>query len=164
MQLHIWKQKEIENYLLLPAVIKRSIEQSLPKRTAAPTVEEISQKLIEIAEALKDDVVDGLATEILSRDRKLALSTANKRARERVDSVRAEKGSILSLISGKTAISRLSEWSQDEFGVQLNAAKLARLMRQGEIPAEIRSVLSAIESQEPFESQAQLARTAVAQP
>jgi len=151
VQLHIWTQKEIENYLLSPEVVGRAIEQSLPKRTAAPTVREISVKLIEIGDALRDEVIDGLATEILARDRKLAASTANKRARERIDLVRAQSGNILSLISGKTAVSRLSEWSQKEFGVQINASKLARQMRQAEVPEEIRSVMAAIESQEPFE-------------
>ena len=59
---------------------------------------------------------------------------------------------ILPLVSGKTAISRLSEWSQKEFGVQISAMKLARQMRPADIPEEVSKLITAIEAQLPFET------------
>lgn len=152
VELHIWTLKEIENFLLSPDTIKRTIEHCIPRRAAAPGREEIYNKLVEIGEALKDEVIDNCATEIQARDRKLAVSTVYARARERVASVEKQDGNILSLVPGKAAISRLSEWSQTEFGVQLNSTRLAEQMSQAEIPTELRDVLDAIESQQPFKS------------
>jgi predicted ATP-dependent endonuclease of OLD family len=150
VQLHIWEQKEIENYLLSPEAIQRVIEKSLPRRASGPSSDEVYTKLIEISEAMKDDVIDGLATEILSRERKLVVGTANKRARDKLGCVTASQGSLLSLASGKTVISRLSDWSQSEFGVQLSSIKIVREMSVSEIPREVQQVLAAIEDQEAF--------------
>jgi energy-coupling factor transporter ATP-binding protein EcfA2 len=160
VQLHIWSQEEIENYLLCPDAIQRVIEQSLPKRAVGPTSDEVYGKLLEIADSMKDEVTDGLATEILARERKLAVATANKGARDLIESARKSSGNILSLVSGKTVISRLSEWSQREFGVQISSIKLARQMRQSEIAPELREVITAVETQNPFASGA--SATAVA--
>jgi ABC-type multidrug transport system ATPase subunit len=162
VQLHIWEQKEIENYLLSPEAIQRVVEKSLPRRASGPSSDEVYTKLIEISEAMKDDVIDGLATEILSRERKLVVGTANKRAREKLDCVTASQGSLLSLASGKTLISRLSDWSQSEFGVQLSSIKIVREMSVSEIPREVQQVLAAIEDHEAFDFNAATISSAVA--
>ncbi len=52
----------------------------------------------------------------------------------------------LSMISGKAAISKLSEWSKDEFGVQVNSQVLARSINKNEIADEVRIVLTAFEN------------------
>lgn len=152
VQLHIWSRKEIENYLLSAQLIYRVIEASLARRTTGPTAKEIHQKMVLIASSLSTDVHDGLATEILARDRKLTLATANKRARERIEATEARDGNILALVPGKTAISRISEWSQNEFGVSITPIKLAREIRVSELPREVQNVVSAIERLEPFEN------------
>lgn len=151
VQLHIWSRKEIENYMLSSTLIQRVIAKSLSKRTASPTEEEVRDKLREIAEGLRDEVLDGLATEISARNRKLTFGTVNKRARERVQEVCDQKGDFLSLIPGKAAISRLSQWSQSEFGVQISPLKLARQIHRAELATEVQSVMTAIEMLQHFD-------------
>jgi hypothetical protein len=48
-------------------------------------------------------------------------------------------------------ISKLSDWSQKQFGVQLNALKLARNAYPDEIDEELVAVLSAIETSQSFD-------------
>ena len=151
VQLHIWSRKEIENYMLSATLIQRVINQSVSRRTVPPTVAEVEEKLREIGESLRQEVLDGLATEIWASDHKLALGTVNKRARERIETTRKQEGHFLSLVSGKSAISRLAQWSQSEFGVQLNALKLAQKMDPSELATEVQCVITAIETLQPFE-------------
>ena len=55
VQLHIWKRKEIENYLLIPSVIGRFIATRVTRRKIAPTLKEVTQKLEEICLELRDE-------------------------------------------------------------------------------------------------------------
>lgn len=56
----------------------------------------------------------------------------------------------LTVISGKEAIHRLAAWSSKQFGVSLNAVKLAKELTHSEISEEIQDLLTAIEEEEPF--------------
>jgi hypothetical protein len=51
----------------------------------------------------------------------------------------------LGIVSGKTAISRISEWAQDSFGISLTAYLLARALLPAELDAELVSIMKAIE-------------------
>lgn len=146
VQLHIWSAKEIENYLLVPSLIQRTISSITPERTVPPTVDEVAEVLRSISSALRDEVLDGLASEILARDRKLALGTANKRARERLGEAVRIDGNFLRICPGKAIISSISEWSQRQFGVQISPIRLARNAHRDEIDPELMSVLSSIEN------------------
>ena len=53
VRLHIWLRKEIENYLVLPGTIQRVIAQGCDE---PPSVDEITAKLLQIAESNKNDV------------------------------------------------------------------------------------------------------------
>lgn len=145
IQLHIWKRKEIENYLLVPAVICRAIERGIQKKGASPTTAEIEQKLEEIADALRLDVLNLMASEFFEEDRKSGFAGANKQALDRVDKVWKSLDGKLTVISGKEAIHRLAEWASKQFGVSLNALKLAKELTRLEIDPELQEVLTAIE-------------------
>jgi hypothetical protein len=157
VELHIWSMKEIENFLLVPGLIQRAISRTLPARVASPTEEEVRDVLLGIVNGFREEVLDGLATEILARDRKLALATANKQARDRLEGVVKKNGSFARLAPGKAVISKLSDWSQRQFGVQLNPLKLARNAYRDEIDEEVVDVLSAIETTQTFNKHKQAA-------
>lgn len=149
VQLHIWRRKEIENYLLIPAAIQRLIADRAPARVTAPSVNEVTATVNETTANMQDLVLDNLANEILIRER-CALQHANQRARQIVLQAWADPATRLELVPGKEMISRLSDWAQRNFGVSLNAGAIASSMRAEEIPEEMRSVLSAIEANVPF--------------
>jgi len=146
VQLHVWTAKEIENYFLNPRIILRAIMASLQANIIPPSEERVSNKLQKIVNGFREDVIDGLATEIQMQQKKLTLTTARKMAIARVDAVEHAFGGITRLAPGKDVISRLSSWSQEKFRVPLNALKLARAARSGEIDEEMTSVLSSIEN------------------
>ena len=150
VQLHIWERKEIENYCLIPSAVHRVIASKVARRTVPPTTDEIEEQMEEIIANLKNDVLDALSTEIHAQARALGSGGANKKARHLLDQRWATFEGRLSIVSGKEVISRLSQWSQDQFSVSLNAALIARCMTPSEIPSEMVEVITALEIGEPF--------------
>jgi hypothetical protein len=53
---------------------------------------------------------------------------------------------MLSIASGKVILAKLSEWLQQDYGVSVSAAAVARVLRRDEIAHEVVQVLSAIEN------------------
>ena len=150
VQLHIWKRKEIENYLLVPEAIRRVIASNLGYTKPGPSTVEIEAQLEVIAHNLKNDVLDGAASMIQHRNRGIDAGTANKRAREQVEPIWQTPDGRMALIPGKTALSALSQWSNTTYGVSFSSVRLASELKAHEIDEEIKLMLAAIEDLEPF--------------
>jgi hypothetical protein len=150
VQMHIWARKEIENYLLVPKAIKRIISSSIAKGAASPNKDEIIEHIDKIAETLKDSTFDSMANEFLIQNRLGGATNANKLARERIDKAWKTHEGRLSIISGKSVISRLSDWSQSKYGVILSSHKIARELLISEIAPELVYVVKAIEDNQKF--------------
>jgi predicted ATPase len=143
-QVHVWSVKEIENFLLHPAVIVRAIESRLPRRAAPPAENELKQKLDEFAAELQEDLLDGVAQEILSANRALGAGGANRTART-VIRERIERVGLIGCVSGKAVLQKLCGWIQVEFGVSLSAVAVARNFRVDEVDTELGAILGSIE-------------------
>jgi len=152
IQLHVWKRKEIENYLLVPSAISRLIQKGAKKNSNTPSEKEIRHKLAEIAEKLKLTAFNGMATEFLEEDRASGLPGANQKADLRLNSIWKKLPDKLTIVSGKEVIHKLSDWSNKEFGVSFNAIKLAKELLVEEIDSEICDVMTAIEEREDLPS------------
>jgi hypothetical protein len=144
VRLHVWRRKEIENYLLIPSAIHRAIVGRLAKRTQGPTLDEVEVELCRVIEGLEDEVFDGLAGEIALDDRSLGLAKTNKAARLEFRRRWADPAARASVVPGKYVLSQVARWSQDQFGVSLNAGLVARSMRPEEVPNEMQLVLEVI--------------------
>jgi energy-coupling factor transporter ATP-binding protein EcfA2 len=148
IRLHIWSSKEIENYLLRPAVIRRLIKERL-KSGPAPSADDISEEMLRICEMEKDNVMDGLAAEIQAGEKSLGMR-AHRVAREQLKAPWGDPEKRLAIASGKAIVSQLSAWSQEQFGVSFGPAAIAKRFHAAEIPEEIKVVLEAIEEAQPF--------------
>ena len=150
ISLHVWHRKELKNYLLVGSAIHRAIHSQFTKPAASPTLNEIEKKLEEIAEALKQDVIDCVATHIQSADRKLSVATANQRARQIVFSRWTTHDERMGIIPGKEALSQISRWVQARYKVSVSGLLIAYHMTSSELPQDLNDVLTAIERCEEF--------------
>jgi hypothetical protein len=141
--LHIWKCKEIENYLLNPDVIARVLKRRA--KDSAPGSVEVRDLLIASCEDEKDTVLDGIAS---AQDRNLGPGGANKVARKHLEQLWEQER--LDLVSGKTLLSKLNSWTQEKYQTSVGAVAIAKAFRPNEIRQEMCEVLRAIEEGSPF--------------
>jgi energy-coupling factor transporter ATP-binding protein EcfA2 len=150
ISLHIWQKKELENYILVPSAIHRAISCQISEEGIGPSLAQVESKLKQIAEDLKQEVVDCVATQIQSLDRKLSAATANQRARAVVAERWKSDEDCLGTVPGKEAFSRIARWVQDEYKVSVSGLLIAHHMLAREVCLEMKQVLTAIEECEPF--------------
>jgi hypothetical protein len=150
VSLHIWQRKELENYLLLPEAILRSVAGRVRADGPILCAQLIEDKLSEFASDLEDEIMDALASEFLAENRAGGPAHANRSARERMTRDWNTVQGRLSLASGKMVLARLSHWMQDTYGVAISPVRIARGLHRNEIASEIIDVLTAIENNEPF--------------
>ena len=150
VQLHIWKRKEIENYLLVPDLIYRVIRSRIVKGTTFPEVAEIENECDQICNDLKHETIDSLAQNYFNQDRALGLANANQRARVRADTAWLTREGRLSLVSGRELLSRLSAWSQEHYGVSFGRSGLAQQIRAFELAHEVAEVIKSIHLGKPL--------------
>lgn len=147
INLHIWKKKEIENYLLSSNAIHRILILKGVDEKVCDS-ERVSLILDQIAESLKDDVIANYANEIQRNDKKLQAGTAYKRAKQFVDEKWIDK---LSLIPGKTALTELNKKLKELFKVAISVNHLAQEINISELDSEIIEIIKRIEKNEVFE-------------
>ncbi|VVB97849.1 Uncharacterised protein [uncultured archaeon] len=94
-----------------------------------------------------------MATEYQTQDKKAGVTTANKLARDRINSAWETRKGRLSVISGKIVISKLSDWSKTKFGVSFSSARIAKELLQHEITPEVAAIMTAIENNKEFKEE-----------
>lgn len=142
VNIHIWEKKEIENYLIVPTAIIRIIKAET-KKNVTITVEDVRNKISEILKENEEDIIDNFATEIQSQNRKLAVTTLRKEAKEYINS-------LSDRISGKKLMSELNKWLHLECKVTINPIKLSKNLEKHEINEEIKNIISKIDNNESF--------------
>ncbi|MFM9842278.1 MAG: ATP-dependent nuclease [Dongiaceae bacterium] len=148
LQLHVWKRKEIENYLVSPPAILRLITRRVAPGIAVPQLREIEQQIEHICDARKDEVFDALSTELLVRNRSAGPASANAAARLRLATCWTSLSGKISVVSGKQLLSDLSDWSKKRFNVSFTRLALAEELQNSEIDSEMLRFLSRFEKAE----------------
>jgi DNA-binding ferritin-like protein (Dps family) len=148
IQLHIWEKKEIENYLVIPSVLERIINSTT--RQQKTSEQEVVDKISLFCDTMKNDTTDAFANEYLQNDRHNGLQNANRLAREFVDKYWNNIDSKTSIVSGKALLSRLSEWSQNTFGVSFGVRSILNSIQCKEIPKDLRDIIVSIETGKMF--------------
>jgi hypothetical protein len=150
ISLHIWKRKEIENYLIVPSALRRIFVRENRREKSVRTESEIENKIEEIIDGLKSQTVSCFASEYYEEERRRGFAGANKLAFEKVEDAWTTLDAKLEIVCGKDVIHGLAEWARNESGVSLNAVKLAAELRPNEIDAEVKKVITALEERQPF--------------
>ena len=145
VRLHVWRRKELENYFLVPAVVARVIGSRKVKGPGDTTEASVAEQLDAIADALRDDTLDAVAQEFYSDNKPKGIGAANRQARAVLEDAFASRQGKLAVVSGKKVLGELAEWSEKKYGVSLGAATIIRAMKPEEVPAEVRTVIEAIQ-------------------
>ena len=136
-----WQKKEIENYFICPQLIYSYIQ----CRAVVPVnQDEVANLVQSTIDGLEVELPDLIADAHHSRDRKSAITTLMQRARKQVRELVAGGDDIRDLVSGKKAISRISQASQENWNVQLSPMSLCRHMTFDEIPKELRDAVHSL--------------------
>ncbi|HLP48724.1 MAG TPA: ATP-binding protein [Candidatus Deferrimicrobium sp.] len=151
IHLHIWNYKEIENYLLIPETILRVIEKNKKNDGNLPNKNQIIDKINSLTSDMEDSILDNISSALQESNRSLNPKRTNQDARKKIKNVKDNTGGILPLVSGKSLIKNLSQWTSKEFNVSLDAISILKEMQIVEIEDEVKKVISAIEKNESFE-------------
>lgn len=165
INLHIWKKKELENYLLNPTVIYRvAFSRTRPDLRNKLSEKLISNKLDEICENMRQEIEDDYSSEIskyyrnqheiidfMNNGKKLKYEgkNANVLARKYVD--HRWKTDKLSVCPGKRLIKEVNKWLSADFKCSINSNILANEFQTSEICQEMSSTLVKIEQLKSFE-------------
>jgi AAA domain, putative AbiEii toxin, Type IV TA system len=145
VDLHVWKRKELENYLLSPSAISRYISTNIDGGVEPPDPDEVAAQIDRIVTSMKETpIADCMAEECLARNRRGGLQTATRKARERVSRCWASVEGRWALAPGKKVISQLSDWAQKAYGVSFGPEQLARELTAPELHPELVSVIESV--------------------
>lgn len=150
VRLHVWSVKEIENNLLVPSAIARTIASRISNGVTPPTAEDVALMLDGFAQETRDEVFDNFSSELLSEDRARGPAHANREARRLIDQAWETPEGRLRLVSGKALLSQLSQWAQESFGVSLTASAIIRAMTPAEVPLEVRQFIRSVADATPL--------------
>lgn len=136
---HVWRRKEIENYLLNPACIAR---------ITGASEAWVEESLVACADELEDDVYAQILAEHARHCGKGRLASASvaKEAKKRTDAIWKDPRRRLHTCGGKKLLSQLNARLQAADHKATSARRLAGSLRPDEIPDEMKSVLDSIEN------------------
>jgi hypothetical protein len=138
---HVWRRKELENYLIVPSALARD---------SGASEAWIEQTLEDCVSDLEDDVYAQINAEYMKQVRretpKAAGPTVLKEAKKRADARWGDPARRLQVCGGKDLLRLLNGRLQSAGHETVSARKLARSLRKGEIAEEVRSTLEPIDS------------------
>ena len=131
LSLHIWKRKEIENYLIEPNVLFRLSK--LPSENYDFFLKQIDERL----DRFKDRVCDQYAEQLHVYDKKLSISDVNFKARSFVNEHWTTIEEKIKLVGGKEFIKDISDWYNLEYGIHLSIPIIISEFRPEEFDNEM---------------------------
>jgi energy-coupling factor transporter ATP-binding protein EcfA2 len=149
ISVHIWKMKEIENYLLHPNTILRFISSKTQKNINIQIIKSI---LSQICNDMKEDVIENYLDSYTQNNKFKQAKTLLHEARNYVENKWKCLDDKLTIVSGKAVISKLAKWAQDEYKVTLNSSALLYELQPNEIKDEVKNIISSIEQSAPFDN------------
>lgn len=134
--LHIWKKKEIENYLLIPKVWFRVTGLAREK------YENFLVKFEALVEEEKDNIIDQISQHLKEVYAELDVSACNRQARKEIEMKWKSLEEKLSLVPGKKFIKKLNNWMRKEYGVSCSIDRIIKEIRANEVENEMVEVLN----------------------
>lgn len=147
----IYKRKEIENFLLIPAAIARASARRVADQ-AKRVGHDISYKLdtIKVLEDFAAEKKSYVTAQYLANRRRYERSNSPSRSETEIaedalkefESCWKDLDARLQVIPGKEALAALNQTLQNQYGVSITATAILDAMRSGEIPNEMRDIIT----------------------
>jgi hypothetical protein len=146
VNLHIWKRKEIENYLIVPKAMHRLI------KSKSVSFAEFEHDLEGYIDAnFKEDIIDQYATKIqdVSRNNptkpiKITAGEAHKKARHYIDQKWININNKIDLLPGKIFVQSMVQYMFTTYATQFKISKLLKVMTKNEVDVEVKNLLDAL--------------------
>jgi predicted ATP-dependent endonuclease of OLD family len=151
LNVNILNRKEIENYVLIPQVLKRVVEKEYTRRYDKETIidiNEISRMLDESCESLKNDVIFAIQDKIIKYERPstgIDYPTAGKKALDYVNSKWKTLENKLSIVPGNEILSKFTSLCQEKWGISFSLNSVLFSMTAEEVDTELFEFIDTIE-------------------
>lgn len=145
LKLHVWRKKEIENYLIDPQILYKLIPDSYLVQYC-----DFLNEFQSLVEAEKDNVFDSFATQyrvdckFFKSEQQWDIATCNQKARDYMSRHWNSLDNKLSLIGGKKFLGVIRQHFQEHYKISLSNKKIIDQYTVETIPEEIKEVLEAI--------------------
>ena len=143
-QVHVWKRRELENYMLVASAIAKVA--GIPRRDA-------EELLIEVVSEQKDEALTALESQRLDEHKqkigaaaKLAHKTVLENAKAEFKAHWATLEGQLGLVDAKVSIRMLNSRLQARGAKTVNMHSLAKGMPPADIPSEMQGVIQELET------------------
>ncbi|MCZ8533362.1 ATP-dependent nuclease [Psychrobacillus psychrodurans] len=145
---HVLRRKEIENYLLEPIVLKKTINQQLKKRNLGEIEDkELLHILIKLTDLYKNYVVSHITAECAKRETQKGkdLSTI---IQNKINEFEIEWDNLdyrLGVVSGKNFLSKLNGYLQERFKISITTNQIVNNMEPKYFGEDIRVFIKSLE-------------------
>ena len=141
IELCIWRCKELENHLLIPAVVSRVIADRLEDGTDGPSEDAVAEEVDRIGESMRAYVTDCRSARIYDRNKRAGVESANSTARRYVEANWSDRERRWALLPGKKVISELSRWCQMTWNVSFGPDQLAMAVKPSELDSAVADLI-----------------------
>ena len=133
--LHIWRRKEIENYILNPKVIYRIVKDNKPSVTEVEFLSFFTNAIDEFSIRVLDQYS---ANYSLSNGGSKNVITCNEQARKFMIENWTSLDNKLKLVPGKDALKRIMELLKEKYKISSSITSIIKAFRPDEIDSEIK--------------------------
>ena len=147
---HIHQRKEVENYLLVPGALDRTIREALAERerkggSPVDSPESTEILLLKVTEKIKHEIQGQYTARQIDYQRTLGAKIDNARISSETaawfERAWATLDTRLSIVPGKRVLSLLNEYLQKHYKVTVTTRMIIAEMRRREIPDELTGLL-----------------------
>lgn len=149
---HIHKRKELENFLLTPAILQRAIDSRLADRAGNEVSgfeEDVATILQRLTAEMEADTYGQFAAHqykaLKAREKGLADATINKRVMEAFKEQWNDLDARLKLVSGKKLLAMLNDYLSVTYDISLTPSLIIGCHEKTDIPTEMQTLLTEID-------------------
>lgn len=138
VQVHVWRRKELESYLLEPPTMAAAL---------AITELDVRSMLDSITLELKDEVSESVANERARLVKRSDRPATRKRVEAEVDGIWADPKKRLTLCNPKDVLARVNQQMEADGRKATSFQRLARTMKPQDVPDEVKTFLLNVDGQ-----------------